>query len=142
MAGGPLGDVGFLHDIPIELVVELGRTRMTVRELAELAKDDVIELDRLASQPLDILAGGQVFARGEVVVVLAPRLAPKAARAVVEDLSHFRIQLHMPLVHGAKKRHQSPGRDGLARLPLRNRAAESAQLRAVCADVGLVQDSA
>jgi flagellar motor switch protein FliN/FliY len=69
MAGGPLGDVGFLHDIPIELVVELGRTRMTVRELAELAKDDVIELDRLASQPLDILAGGQVFARGEVVVV-------------------------------------------------------------------------
>jgi flagellar motor switch protein FliN/FliY len=40
-----------------------------VRELAQLSKDDVIELNRLVSQPLDILAGGQVFARGEVVVV-------------------------------------------------------------------------
>ena len=64
-----LSNVAFLHDIPIELVVELGRARLTVRELAELSKDDVIELDRLASQPLDILAGGKVFARGEVVVV-------------------------------------------------------------------------
>lgn len=61
--------VGFLRDIPIELVVELGRARLTVRELAQLGKDDVIELDRMANEPLDILAGGQVFARGEVVVV-------------------------------------------------------------------------
>ena len=59
----------FLQDIPIELVVELGRARLTVRELAELIKDDVVELDRLASQPLDILAGGHIFARGEVVVI-------------------------------------------------------------------------
>jgi len=59
----------FLNDIPIELVVELGRTRMTVRELAALQKDHVIELDRLASEPIDVLAGGQVFARGEVVVI-------------------------------------------------------------------------
>jgi len=62
-------DIGFLSDIPIELTVELGRARMTVRELAQLGKDSVIELDRLASQPLDILVGGKVFARGEVVVV-------------------------------------------------------------------------
>jgi flagellar motor switch protein FliN/FliY len=64
-----LADVKFLHDIPIELVVELGRARLTVLELSQLGKDDVIELDRLASEPLDILAGDQVFARGEVVVV-------------------------------------------------------------------------
>jgi flagellar motor switch protein FliN/FliY len=62
-------EASFLNDIPIELVVELGRTRLTVRELAQLTKDNVIELDRLASQPLDIFAGGQLFARGEVVVV-------------------------------------------------------------------------
>ena len=62
-------DVAFLHDIPIELVVELGRAKLTVRELAQLDKDDVIELNRLVNQPLDILAGGRVFARGEVVVV-------------------------------------------------------------------------
>lgn len=64
-----LAEISFLQEIPIELVVELGRARLTVRELAQLGKDDVIELDRLASQPLDILAGGQVFARGEVVVI-------------------------------------------------------------------------
>ena len=64
-----VADIDFLNDIPIELVVELGRARMTVRELAQLSKDHVIELDRLANQPLDILAGGQVFARGEVVVI-------------------------------------------------------------------------
>jgi flagellar motor switch protein FliN/FliY len=70
MAGTPnLADVSFLQDIPIELVVELGRTRLTVRELAALGRDDVIELDRSASQPLDILVGGKVFARGELVVV-------------------------------------------------------------------------
>ena len=70
MAGGPLGDVEFFcTTFPSNYSCRTSRTRMTVRELAELAKDDVIELDRLASQPLDILAGGQVFARGEVVVV-------------------------------------------------------------------------
>ena len=70
MAATPnLVDVTFLQEIPIELVVELGRTRLTVRELAALGRDDVIELDRSASQPLDILVGGRVFARGELVVV-------------------------------------------------------------------------
>jgi flagellar motor switch protein FliN/FliY len=62
-------DVSFLQDIPIELVIELGRARLTVRELAQLSRDDVVELDRLASQPLDVLVGGRVFARGEVVIV-------------------------------------------------------------------------
>lgn len=62
-------ELAFLHDIPIDLVVELGRSTLSVRELSQLEKDDVIELNRLANEPLDILAGGQVFARGEVVVV-------------------------------------------------------------------------
>jgi len=70
MAGASgLGEVSFLQGIPIELVVELGRSKLTVRELAQLTRDDVIELDRMASQPLDILVGGRVFARGEVIVV-------------------------------------------------------------------------
>jgi flagellar motor switch protein FliN/FliY len=62
-------ELAFLHDIPIDLVVELGRTSLSVRELSQLEKDDVIELNRLVNEPLDILAGGQAFARGEVVVV-------------------------------------------------------------------------
>jgi len=64
----PISDVSFLYDIPIELVVELGRTKLTVRELSELKSDDIVPLDRLAGQPLDILVGGQLFGRGEVVV--------------------------------------------------------------------------
>lgn len=62
-------ELAFLHDIPIDLVVELGRARLSVRELSQLEKDDVIELNRLVDEPLDIMAGDQVFARGEVVVV-------------------------------------------------------------------------
>jgi flagellar motor switch protein FliN/FliY len=62
-------ELAFLHDIPIDLVVELGRTTLSVRELSRLEADDVIELSRLVNEPLEILAGGQTFARGEVVVV-------------------------------------------------------------------------
>ncbi len=61
-------DVTFLYDIPIELVVELGRTRLTVRELSELQEDDVVKLDSLAGQALEIMVGGQLFGRGEVVL--------------------------------------------------------------------------
>ena len=68
MSGSPIADVAFLYDIPIELIVELGRAQLTVRELSELKEDDILPLDRLAGQPLDILVGGQLFGRGEVVV--------------------------------------------------------------------------
>lgn len=61
-------DSHFLFDIPIELVVELGRTQMTVGELSEMGVDDVIKLDALAGHPLDIVAGGRLFGRGEVVI--------------------------------------------------------------------------
>ena len=61
-------DSHFLFDIPIELVVELGRTQLTVGELSELSVDDVIKLDALAGHPLDIVAGGRLFGRGEVVI--------------------------------------------------------------------------
>jgi flagellar motor switch protein FliN/FliY len=63
-----MSNVTFLYDIPVELVVELGRTRLTVKELSELQEDDIVKLDSLAGQPLQILVGGQVFGRGEVVL--------------------------------------------------------------------------
>ena len=78
------GNVRFLQDIPIEVIVELGRTNLTVRELAELAPDDVIELDRAASKPLDVLAGGRVVARGEVVMV-GKRLALRIVEVTGKD---------------------------------------------------------
>jgi flagellar motor switch protein FliN/FliY len=61
--------VALLHDLPVEVVVELGRTRLTVRQLAELDRDDVIDLARDAELPLDLVAGGRLIARGEVVMV-------------------------------------------------------------------------
>ena len=64
-----LSSVSFLQNIPIELIFELGRTKLTVKELAALEKDDVVELNRLVSQPLDIVTGGKVIARGEVVII-------------------------------------------------------------------------
>lgn len=74
-------DVTFLHDIPVELVVELGRSHLTVKDLAELGKDQVIELDRSADKPLDVVVGGRVFARGEVVMV-GERLALRITELV------------------------------------------------------------
>jgi flagellar motor switch protein FliN/FliY len=62
-------DLSFLHPIPIDIAVELGRCRLTVSELTQLGVDDLLELGRLVSDPLEIKAAGQVFARGEVVVV-------------------------------------------------------------------------
>ena len=61
--------VTFLNELQVEVTVELGRTRLTVRELTEMADGQVIELDQAADKPLALLAGGQVFARGELVMV-------------------------------------------------------------------------
>lgn len=65
-ADNKLVELSFLENISIELIIELGRTQMTVRELATLEKDDVIELNRLVNQPLLIRTGDQVVAKGEV----------------------------------------------------------------------------
>ena len=73
------GDVTFLYDIPIELVVELGRTRLTVRELAELQEDDVIKLDSLAGQALEMrwLAGSKAACK-RLEQALADAMDPQA----------------------------------------------------------------
>jgi len=58
-----------LSEIPIQVSVELGHAKMTLREIVELAEGSIIELDRLAGEPLDLKVGGQVIAQGEVVAV-------------------------------------------------------------------------
>lgn len=65
----PSSHSAFLHDLPVELVIELGRAQLTVAELAHIERDDVLELDRLANQSLDVIVGGRLLARGEVVLV-------------------------------------------------------------------------
>jgi len=62
-------DLEMVMDIPVRLSVELGRTRITIKQLLELAQGSVIELDGLAGEPMDILINGYLIAQGEVVVV-------------------------------------------------------------------------
>lgn len=66
---GNLQDIDLIMDIPVKLSVELGRTRMTIKELLRLTQGSVVALDGLAGEPLDILINGYLIAQGEVVVV-------------------------------------------------------------------------
>ncbi len=59
----------FLLDIPVELAVQLGRSRMLIKELLQLGQGSVVELEKLAGEPMEILANSKLIARGEVVVV-------------------------------------------------------------------------
>jgi flagellar motor switch protein FliN/FliY len=63
------GGLDLLHDVEMEVTAELGRTRMSVRELLSLTPGAVIELDRAAGGPADLLVNGRLIARGEVVIV-------------------------------------------------------------------------
>jgi flagellar motor switch protein FliN/FliY len=65
----PVRGVELLHGVAMEVTVELGRTRLSVRELLALSPGDVLELDRAAGSPADLLVNGRLIARGEVVVV-------------------------------------------------------------------------
>ena len=58
-----------LENIEVRLTVEVGRTEITIRDLLRLSEGSVVELDRLAGDPLDILINGTMIARGEVVMV-------------------------------------------------------------------------
>ncbi len=66
---GPQQDIDLIMDIPVKLTVELGRTKMTIKELLRLSQGSVVALDGLAGEPLDILINGYLIAQGEVVVV-------------------------------------------------------------------------
>ncbi len=58
-----------IMDIPVALTVELGRTRISIRNLLQLAHGSIVELDGLAGEPMDVLINGTLIAQGEVVVV-------------------------------------------------------------------------
>ena len=62
-------NLGLLYDVPLNVTVELGRTKKTVREVLELSQGSIIELDKLAGEPVDIYVNQQRIARGEVVVI-------------------------------------------------------------------------
>lgn len=66
---GTQNDIDFILDIPVQLTVELGRTKISIKNLLQLAQGSVVELDGLAGEPMDVLVNGCLIAQGEVVVV-------------------------------------------------------------------------
>ncbi|WP_418129379.1 flagellar motor switch protein FliN [Variovorax sp. 375MFSha3.1] len=62
-------DIARVLDVPVQLTAEIGRTRITIKNLLQLSQGSVVELDGLAGQPLDVLINGYLIAQGEVVVV-------------------------------------------------------------------------
>jgi flagellar motor switch protein FliN len=62
-------DIDFILDIPVQLTVELGRTKIAIKNLLQLAQGSVVELDGMAGEPMDVLVNGYLIAQGEVVVV-------------------------------------------------------------------------
>ncbi len=66
---GAGNDINMILDIPVQLTVELGRTRIPIKHILQLAQGSVVELDALAGEPMDVLVNGFLIAQGEVVVV-------------------------------------------------------------------------
>jgi flagellar motor switch protein FliN/FliY len=66
---GSVNDINMILDIPVQLTVELGRTRIPIKHILQLAQGSVVELDALAGEPMDVLVNGYLIAQGEVVVV-------------------------------------------------------------------------
>jgi len=64
----PVG-MGRVRDIPLEVTVELGRTRLLIRDILDLSSGSIIELDKIAGEPVDLFANGMLVARGEVIVI-------------------------------------------------------------------------
>ena len=67
--GGAHHDIDLILDIPVQLTVELGRTRVAIKQVLSMAQGSVIELDGLAGEPMDLMVNGCLIAQGEVVVV-------------------------------------------------------------------------
>ena len=93
IAGGDPAALALLHDLSLPVAIELGRTRMSVQDILAIGRGSVIQLERLAGEPIDIFVGDRRFAEGEVVVVgeqfgvrvtriLSPNLRPETQGAL------------------------------------------------------------
>jgi flagellar motor switch protein FliN/FliY len=62
-------DINFLLDIPMVVMIEIGRTKMFIRDLLQLGQGSVVELDKMVGEPMEVFVNGKLIARGEVVVI-------------------------------------------------------------------------
>jgi len=67
--GGESGNIGLLMDVFMEMTVELGRTKRLIKDILGMGEGTIIELDKLAGEPVDILVNHKLIAKGEVVVI-------------------------------------------------------------------------
>ena len=67
--GAPQADIRALLEVPLNVAVELGRTKVTIRDLLDVGQGSILQLDRHAGEPVDVLVNGKCLARGEVVVI-------------------------------------------------------------------------
>lgn len=68
-SGAPVGNIDMILDIPLTISVELGRSKILVKDLLQLGQGAVVELEKVAGEPLEIMVNGKLLARGEAVVV-------------------------------------------------------------------------
>jgi flagellar motor switch protein FliN/FliY len=66
---GASGNIGLLMDVSMQLTVELGRTKMLIKDILGMGEGTIVELDKLAGEPVDLLVNGKLIAKGEVVVI-------------------------------------------------------------------------
>ena len=107
---GAGADLGRLQNVPVELAVEIGRTRMTIGEALALGPGSVVTVGRLAGDPVDLLVNGRVIARGEVVAIdeeLGLRITEIAA-AVVGPVAATAAEAPDPAAHDSSQ----PGAEG------------------------------
>ena len=69
VASGDTENLDLILDIPVDITMEVGRTKISIRNLLQLNQGSIVELDRLAGEPLDVLVNGTLIAHGEVVVI-------------------------------------------------------------------------
>ena len=67
--GGDLHSVKFIEDVPLMMIVEIGRTEMEVQEILNLKKGNLVVFEKIVGEPMDIVVGDRLMARGEIVVV-------------------------------------------------------------------------
>jgi flagellar motor switch protein FliN/FliY len=101
--GGDGADLRRLHDVPVELAVEIGRTRMTIGQTLELRPGSVVSLNRLAGEPVDLLINGKPIARGEVVVIdeefgLRVTDVVSSSRSALEDEAEAELMVEPDLL--------------------------------------------
>jgi len=65
----PQGQVEYLHDVPLKMIAQIGKVQKTMREVLDLRPGNVVEFDKVVGEPMDVMIGGRLMCRGEIVVV-------------------------------------------------------------------------